>query len=743
MTRGFQELKKKICKARFWFVPIVALMIGGTAAADSVVIQGYQVQTERYAANTVDAFVNALQTLSDEVVALRPKSQPGWAGGESYTTKTELLNRLRIVAGESADLVVILVGDADGPDGSFRVGAEAGVSAAELADAVAGASGVTLVSSGCNAIAEEMAGRLSNVSIAVSGVSQGQSAHTWPKGDRGQYDLYSRALIGNYYLLATGPGATLPPSELIGRAHRAARHTTIKLTGGRQQPTRLTGQQGMFSGARGAVVGLGNREYGIHLQVGAASVSGYVANSLGLPIAPIQDAKRVDGVVLFSFKERGRSVEITVRDVDGLPNITIDGSSADFAYQTTRVELVSSSRILGAAYLASTLDGAPRVMVTLENRNEVTQVSFDAASQSVGLKIPDNGKMIQAKLTFAGLGDIQVMVGDTQYSASSALRYGLYGSDGNLEATIAGILSDGQLKGELLPATSDMRLPLTASLTKGGLTGSATLVGSTYTLSNGSEWVSTRPPAKGCLQSDYFHLPVVRNVYADATSGTGSVELTWEIDTAAMSSALLLGDLRFQVVRTDRFNNVAKAFDVPAGRRRYADRPEGDAKAFDYAVRPVLDHRVITCSEDKPVALVGVTVAAMPGTPAQVKPPQPIVAAVAPTPGIAVPAPVVAEATVVKKMTNEKQVAAEKRMERKSKEEEAKQKAEAEKKRAEEEKNAEMEKEKEEDGLARLREIREGDGLKGKVVYGILGVFILMAVAIAAGGGGPSDLEPN
>jgi len=717
--------------------------MGGTTAADSVVIQGFQVQAERYAANTADAFVNALGTQSDDVVALRPKSQPGWAGGESYTTKAELLNRLRIVAGESADLVLILVGDADGPDGSFRVGPDTGVSAAELADAVAGASSVALVSAGCNAIAEEMRGRLSNVSIAVSGVSEGQFAHTWPKGDRGQYDLYSRALIGNYYLLVTGPGATLPTSELIGRAHRAARRTTIKLSGGRQQPPALASQQGMLSGARGAVVALGNREYGIHLQVsGAAGVSGYVANSLGLPIAPIQDAKRADGVVSFSFEERGRSVEITIRDVDGLPNVTIDGSSADFAYQPTRVELVSSSRFLGAAYLAPILDGAPRVKVMLENGNTVTQVSFDPASQSLGLKIPDNDKMIQAKLTFSELGDIQVMVGDTQYSASSVLRYGLYGADGDLEASIAGILSDGQLTGELLPTTSDMRLPLTASLAKGGLTGSASLVGSTYRLSNGSEWVSTRPPAKGRLQSDYFHLPVVRNVYAEATSGTERVDLAWDIDTAAMSSGLLLGDLRFQVVRTDRFNNVAKAFDVPAGRRRYADKPEGDAKAFDYAVRPVLDHRVTTCSEEERVALVGLTVAATSGPPAQVKPPQQVVAAVASTPGASAPEPVAAEVQPAKQTMDEKQVAAEERMERKSKEQEAKKKAEAEKKRAEEEEKM-AEKEKEEDGLARLRELREGEGLKGKVIYGILGVFILVAVAIAAGGGGPSDLEPN
>ena len=490
MTRGFRERKEAmICLIHFWLVALVVLVMGGTAVADSVVIQSFQVQAQRYAANTADAFVNALGIQSDKVIALRPKSQPGWVGGESYTTKAELLNRLRTLAVESADLVLILVGDTDGPDGSFLVGPDMGVSAAELADAVSGASGVALVSAGCNAIAEEMVGRLSNVSIAVSGVSQGQLAHTWPKGNRGQYDLYSRALIGNYYLLATGPGAMLPTSDLIDLAHRAARRATIKLSGGRQQPTRLASQQGVLSAAHGAVVALGNRKYGIHLQVsGTAGVSGYVANSLGLPIAPIQDAKRVEGVVSFTFKERGQSVEITVRDVDGLPYVTIDGSSANFDYQTTRVELVSSNRFLGVAYLASILDGAPRVKVTLENGNTVRQVSFDPASQSVGFKIPYNGKMIQAKLTYVELGDIQVMVGDTQYSASSVLRYGLYAADGDLEASIAGILSDGQLKGELLPETSDVRLPLIASLAKGGLTGSASLVGVTYTLSNGSEW---------------------------------------------------------------------------------------------------------------------------------------------------------------------------------------------------------------------------------------------------------------
>ena len=214
--------------------------------------------------------------------------------------------------------------------------------------------------------------------------------------------------------------------------------------------------------------------------------------------------------------------------------------------------------------------------------------------------------------------------------------------------------------------------------------------------------------------------------YVDASSDDGSVAVTWEVDNGTISDALLMGDLRFQVVRTDRFNNKAETFDIPAGRRQYTDRPSGDPKAFDYAVRPVLDHRVTTCVSQQSYPILGDAVEAVPGVAMPRTAPATPVVASAPARTVAGGASetVVAEAEPKEMAEAAGEDASEK----------------------EEEKDETKEKDEEEDdetSFTPWKKKKQGEGVGGKVIYGLLGLLMVIGLAIAVGGSGVPDDEPN
>jgi hypothetical protein len=720
MTRNFGKIGQS------WFVRAVTLvfafgsLVGGAVSESVVVLQGYQSQAEKYAANTVDAYIKAFNVSPGvTVTALRPKSQPGWEGGETYDDKASLLDRLKGLAGVG-ELVLVLVGDADGPDGSLAVGADTGVSASELTDAISSASRISLVSAGCNALATDVAGNLRNTSVVFSAIGADQAAHHWPKGNRGQYDLFSRYLLEGFYLLATNVGVSGSTSDLIGKAYGSAARKMIRASGGRQSPISASNYGDPGEQAKGPVISVGNREYVFSLQdLGNGSLSGYVGNALGLPIAPIQSGRIEAGHASFSFTERGRERTVTIADASGVPAVTLDGKPDRFSYRPTRIDLLFSRRHIGVTYLTPTVGADPRVMTILENGQSAADVAYDVSSHTLSMQLPQGGTSLDASITFGPLGEVQVQIGESAYKANQVLRYGFYDDEGERVASAVAVLSEGKLSGEILPAMSEMRLPLEATLVSGEVTGSASLVGNTTTLSSGWTWESNRPPSSGTIQPNFFDLPMIGSAYVEVSSDDGSVSVTWEVDNGTISDALLMGDLSFQVVRTDRFDNKAETFDIPAGRRQYTDRPSGDPKAFDYAVRPILDHRVTTCVSRQSYSVLGEAVAAVAGVA---------------RPKAAQTAPVVASAPAqtVAGGATETVVA----------EVEPKEMAEA----AGEDASEKEEEKDEEDETSftpwKKKKKGEGEGVGGKIVYGLLGLLMVIGLAIAVGGSGTPGEEP-
>ncbi|MEE2754193.1 MAG: hypothetical protein VX910_09435 [Candidatus Latescibacterota bacterium] len=729
--KGYKLWFRRFCAIAIASTGLVSFAVGDT----SIVLQGYQIQSEKYAANTVDAYVKALNTRpGSEVVALRPQTQPGWEGGESYTEKAALLSRLKNLSAGKTNLVLFLVGDADGPDDTFRINAEAGVSATELANAVSDAGRIGFVSAGCNSIAMDVAGKLSkaSVSVTLSGISTGSVAHIWPQGNRGQYDLFSRYLIEGFYLQATG-SVSGQTSDLIGKSYWLASLRTGRMSGGSQE-TSSRADYGV-SPLRGPVVSVVNQEYQFNIQDLGSSLVGYVSNSLGIPVAPIQSAQIADGVVSFSFVERGRERAVLIADAAGVPAVTIDGKPVPFVYRPIRIDLISETKHIGVTYVTPKLGSAPATITYLSSGKSATKFAYELSSHTLSTQLPKDSGSLAVKITFGSLGSIQVKVGQSSYRASQVLRYGLYGVKGDRLASAVAVLSGGKLTGEVLPSTSKMRLPIDARVANGALTGSASLAGNIFTFSAGRVWESNRPPAKGILQSDYFDLPLVSEAFADGSAADGRVEISWRVDSTTMSDAVLDGDLRFQVVRTDRFSNNAVTFDVPAGRRQYTDLPSGDVQSFDYSVRTLLDHRVTTYVPRENFVIVGDAVAAVMGKPALEVEPTPVaIVAVPVEPKMPLsPEELVSGELVVP--ASEPVVGAPGRVEPKVEEE----KPQPNKKLGEREVA-----QKEKTGLDRLRKKQEGQSLAGKVVYGLLGLMIAVGLAIAVGGGGgPNDLEPG
>ncbi len=699
---------------------------GELVAAESVVIiQGYQAQAEKYAANTVDAYLKALGAGEGSTVsALRPKSQPGWEGGDTYENKASLLDLLR-ARSVGSSLTVILVGDADGPDGSLAVGSGIGVSAVELADAVSAVTSVSLVSAGCNTLATEIGERLETTSVIVTGASVGQTAHTWPSGDRGQYDLFSRYLLEGYYLLSTNEAVSGSVSDLIAQAFDVASRKMVSRSGGRQRPASNT--TATAGSASTPVVSVGNREYGFTIQETAnGSLAGYVSNALGLPISPVQSGGSASGQASFMFTDRDRERSATVSDVSGVPTVTIDGRPVSFAYRPARVDLLCDGRPVGVTYVSPVFGAQPSAETLAREGSSASGYRYDSQKATLDFTLHQDAEAVDVRISFQGLGVIQVQVGSSPaYGALDVVHYGFYDAEGNRVATASGTLSGGKLAGQVKPAVGEMRFPLDADLKAGNLTGAASLVGNAYTLNPDWTWTSNRAPAHGVIQPDYLGLPVIETVFADAGQDDGSVEVSWEVDREKASDALVLGDLRFQVVRTDRFDNEAEIFDIPAGRRRYTDRPTGDAKGFDYTVRAVLDHRVTSCQQGAVYPILGEPVVAVSGVllPPSEKPAP--VAAVAPTPVVSQAAELEPEATPEKEFVAEVP------------------KPEAPRAEGEPEKVEDDPKEPEGD-LPLWRRKEKTEGVGGKIVYGVLGVLILIGLTIAAGGGGsPSDMEPN
>lgn len=708
MTR---ELGKALNRCLMLLV-VFAASVSAVSAESVVIVQGYQDGTDRYAANTVDAFVKALSVRDGaSVLALRPASQPGWEGGETYADKASLLAALGTGLG-SADAVVVIVGDADESGGSLKVAAGATVSASELGAAVARAGRSTIVSAGCNALAKRVADAAGNARIVVAGVAIGQAAHTWPQGNNGQYDLFSRHLLEAFYLLSTGDTS----SSIGGLIGLAAHHTSARMfaaTGGKQAPA-VTGTS-PGEAPQGTVVTLAGREYTFVLRAVADGLSGYVTNALGLPIAGITGGNVGADGVTFSFVDRGRPRTVTASSSGAAPAVTLDGKPASFRYRAHRADLVSGNRVIGVAYATPRINAPPRVTVYSEGGAPITASTYDAMTQTASVRLRDGRN---AEITLSGFGSVTTRVGDGPTSAS-VLRYGLVDGDGNRVATLVGLLNGDRVAGELLPAIGQMRLPAEATVTGDGLEGKAELVGTVYTFSSGWQWSTNRPPSSGTVQPDYVSPPRVRSVYANASSA-GAVEVTWEVDDGTVTDAILLGDLRFQVVRSGSFGT--ETFDVPAGRRQFTDRPSGPTNDLAYSVRPILDHRVTTCDGGAAYPILGVAAEATRGVPpAEAPPPEPVVRTpAAPAPEVAPAEPVVAAAPDPVEPAREPAPAPEPQPETKAEEEE------------------------EEEDALKPWEKQRSESLGGKVIYGVLGVMILVGLLIAVGAGGsPSDIEPN
>lgn len=705
---GKRTMRRSMLGAILFFA--IVCLVGQARAESVVIVQGFQSQSEQYAAQTVDAYVRAFGTRGASTTAFRPQSQPGWEGGEAYGDRSALMNGLSRAARGDA-LVLVIVGDAD-PDGALPVTATSTVTASDLADAVSGATRVSIVSAGCNALARRVAGRLANVDVVVAGMQAGQKALTWPKANRGQYDLFTRYLLEGFYLLATNDSVTGSTSELIARAFPVAERRMRQVSGGLQTPVG-DGTAGSDGLPTSGVVRLrtGDRAFTLALR-GGGNVSGFVSNTLGLPIAPIQDGRSSGGQVTFSFVERGGARSVAVSDVDAARMVTVDDRSSSFDYSPMRVDLVRRGQVIGTTYVTTVIGGAPHIETIASE--PVGEATYRASERSFTFTVGTESVTIG----LAGTGNASVVVGGERYRARDVLRYGLYAADGIRVATLAGVASGGKLTGEIVPSAGQMRIPITADVGPDGLSGTAELVGTTYRVSSGWTWSTNRPPTQGKIQSDFLDLPAVADAYADATRGDGGVVITWDIDDSRLSDPVLLGDLGFEVVRVDRLSGMSDVFRVPAGRRQYADRPNGDPAGFDYSVRPVLDHRVVACGETASYPLRGVAVVATPGRPTATEAAAPRVAAATPEPP-AMKAPASGGDAV--EVAARKAEAEKKEAERKRKEAE-KEKKEAEKKR--------------EDFPWNNQENKEGIG--GKIVYGLFGALIILGIALAIGVGGSS-----
>jgi len=727
MTRGIG----KVWKRRFvsWVVcAIVGVWWSGSARAESaVVIQGFQSSPEKYAANTVDAYVKALGVRGASVTTLRPQSQPGWEGGSSYTDKAGLLSQVRgAVAGQNT--VAVIVGDAGSGGGLLTQDGEE-VSAAELADALAGATRVAIVSAGCNAIASAVASKLAISDVVVSGMAAGQSAHTWPKGNRGQYDLFSRYLLEAYYLLSTDAGTSGGTGELLGRAAAYASEWTIHTSGGRQTPTMADTYSAPDTDG-GLVSRTGNREYSFSfVSTGVGAVSGYVANALGLPIAPISSGTRSGERVAFTFTERGRDRAVVVEGGENLA-VSIDDRPVSFSALPSSVDLVSDAQVVGRAYITSSVVGYPTAVVSSTDGSVASGGAYHSADRSFSFSVASADFVVQ----IGAFGVIQVTSRGQTYRETDVIRYGLYNDSGSRVATAAAIVSGTGISGTLSPDAGEMRLPLTGSLANGKLAGSATLVGNTYTLSDDWTWTSSRPPSSGTVQPDYLELPELERVFADASRGDGSVAITWDVDRSKVTGGLLLSDLSFQVVRTETAGGVVETFDVPAGRRTYTDRPAGDPRGYTYSLRALLDHRVTSCDNNASYPILGGAVAAKLGTP----PAEPVVVAAAP---VAPAAPQADEQTAAAPEATTADIEPATAAEPELADNEVERVSEPEPK----EEPKKDEKDKEEDDVFRPWEKKEEEGgIASRIIYGVLGVMVIVGLAIAIGGGGsPSDQEPN
>lgn len=708
MNRCKASVSKHFGRVALVFAAVAGLM-SRAASETVVVIQGFQVQEDTYAANTVDAYLQAFRSAEGSIVTgLRPASQPGWEDSESYTDEASLVEQLSSMT-RGTETLVVVVGDAD-QDGLI-VGKSERLSAADLADAISGAESASLLSAGCNALALDVHKRLSNMGFSASGVGSGQAAHTWPKGDRGQYDLFSRYLLEGYYLTSAGS-----ETARIASAFGIAQHRMIHKSGGSQWPVSAEGVSSPSADGAPLIVVAGH-EYTIALQVGTdGGAVGYVSNSLGLPLSRVQGGRVEPGRVSLAFAERGRSRRVSISDAEGVPQVTIDGRSSTFAYRPVRVELISKDQLVGTTFIAATLGSAPLVKTVASSGSEVATYDYDEGKLS--FTIEAGGGSIPVSLDYGTYGRVVATVGDDHpYDAYNANRYGLYDNQGNRVASAHGVVRWSRLSGELRPAMGAMRLPLVASVLPGVLSGEADLLGTSYKLAEDWTWSSNRPPSTGDVQADFFGLPAVEAVYADASAGNGAVEVNWEVDNGTVSDVLLLGDLRFQVVRTDKFSGQSETFEIPAGRRQYTDRPSERPDGFEYSVRSVLDHRVATCSAKAAYPIFGETVVAVSGTrPVQQESTTPLVAAAIPASEPATSAP-----TKPPKVLEEPEPEPVQ-----PKVEEPKQE------------------EKEEARPRKIWEEEEKEGIVGKVIYGLFGVMILLGIAIAAGGGGgPSDLEPE
>ena len=689
------------------FLQVMAALSIGLVSAMAVVaevvviVQGYQRQALMYAPNTVDAYIKALGPRASSVTALRPSSQPGWEGGTPYQAKTDLVERLTsLTRGQKA--TVVIVGDAE--DGGLIVGPAETLSPSELASALSAGQDVTLLSAGCNAVALDAGKDAAIITNTHSGVERGQAAHTWPQGNRGQYDLFSRYLLEGVYLQPSGVDA----GEALTASLMRASARIISQTGGNQFPINLLTDPSPPV-ATSTVV---NREYAFTL----AASAGYVSNELGMPIAAVESMSRGE-TISFSFTDRGRTRQVRLSDAGDDVSGSVDGRAERFEYRPDRIDLVAGGQHIGEAFVVTTLFGDARMLAYSVDGKSLSP-AHDVTNGQFTVTVPVGGGSVDARISY-GSGDLTAAVGsDASYDASQVLRYGLYDESGVRVAT-AIVLPLTSLKrvGEVRPAVGSMRLPLEAEVDEegGGPVGTATLVGTTYSLAKGNTWSSNRPAAKGVVQPDYLALPVISKVYADATSGDGEVAVSWEVNSATMSNGLLMGDLRFQVVRTERFSGDRAVFAVPAGRRQYADRPGADPSGFDYGVRAVLDHRVTTCEERAVYPLSGALAAATAGPrPAEV--PRAPVAAVSPKPAskpVADDVPVVAEPeTPAPEKTGKKE-------------------------------DKKQEKEEEREDRPWIKQEKK-EGMGGKIVYGVFGVLIAVALAIVLGGGGaPDDLEPN
>ncbi|HCK11957.1 MAG TPA: hypothetical protein DHW45_18930, partial [Candidatus Latescibacteria bacterium] len=112
MNRCKASVSKHFGRVALVFAAVAGLM-SRAASETVVVIQGFQVQEDTYAANTVDAYLQAFRSAEGSIVTgLRPASQPGWEDSESYTDEASLVEQLSSMT-KGTETLVVVVGDAD------------------------------------------------------------------------------------------------------------------------------------------------------------------------------------------------------------------------------------------------------------------------------------------------------------------------------------------------------------------------------------------------------------------------------------------------------------------------------------------------------------------------------------------------------------------------------------------------------------------------------------------------------